>query len=268
MSWGELQAELDAWHAARRRATLWWRDDAVADWSPALYRLLRIAEAGPVPVALAVVPAQVERRLAQRLARHRRLRVLQHGYALANHAGAGAPPNEFPPDHLAAAGLGEICHGWLRLSELFGRTALPVFVAPWNRVAPDLPRVVGELGFQGLSAFGPRAEPPTADGAMRVNAHVDPMDWSSEPAFAGEATVLGALIAHLRARRLDEADRQEPTGLLTHHLELDEAAWVFLERLVSVTTGHPAVRWLAPDTAFARAERVGSYLWPLSSRAG
>jgi hypothetical protein len=40
--------------------------------------------------------------------------------------------------------------------------------------------------------------------------------------------------------------------LLSHHDELDEAAWAFLESLIAATANHPAVRFPAPEVIFAR----------------
>lgn len=268
MTWSALREELDRWAAAGEKATLWWRDDAVSDWSPALYRLLQVAEAGPVPLALAVAPMTAGPRLAERLAKASRVRVLQHGYALRNHACEPALPCEYPPERTASAVVGEVCHGWLRLSELFARRTLPVFVPPWNRMADNLLTAVSGLGFKGISRFGPRESVCGDGGLLIVNAHVDLLDWTAAPRFAGESRVLGAVIAHLAARRMGHADRNEPTGLLTHHLELDGPAWAFLEALVAATASHPAVRWLAPEVVFSRTERIGSYLRPLSPRVG
>jgi hypothetical protein len=54
-----LTAELDLWSAAERPATLWWRDDDAAEVTPALERLLALADATGVPLALAVVPGRL-----------------------------------------------------------------------------------------------------------------------------------------------------------------------------------------------------------------
>jgi len=265
VSWAALTEELDRWVAAGRRPTLWWRDDGVVAWSPALYRLLEVTEAGPLPLALAVPPGLVDSRLAGRLARARRVSVFQHGVMARNRAPAGAPPSEFPDTRDPAEMAAETCRGWLQLAELFGRQARPYFVPPWNRADPAFLDGLGQLGFRGLSRAGPRAPAATDSAApMQVNVHVDPLgptpDMVRRGGFAGDTAVLDALIGHLAARRRGEADPDEPTGLLTHHRELDAAAWAFLERLVAHTTGHPAVRWLAPDVAFAPASAVGSYL--------
>jgi hypothetical protein len=45
---------------------------------------------------------------------------------------------------------------------------------------------------------------------------------------------------HLLARREGQVDPTEPTGLLTHHHDLDSAGWAFLEALLSRLVTHPA----------------------------
>ncbi len=51
-------------------------------------------------------------------------------------------------------------------------------------------------------------------------------------------------------RRLTELSRDrrtrrwtEPIGILTHHLQHDEASWEFLEWFIPWTKGYPAIRW-------------------------
>ena len=75
----DLERELDAWAAAGRTATLWWRDDDAAGATPALERLLALADELATPLALAVIPARADRSLRHLLARSRRVVVLQHG---------------------------------------------------------------------------------------------------------------------------------------------------------------------------------------------
>ena len=81
-------------------------------------------------------------------------------------------------------------------------------------------------------------------------------DWEARrggtpPPFVGTATALDAVIHHLAARRLGRADAEEPTGLLTHHLVMDQAAWDFIAALLRGIAGNPAARWLDPRQVFA-----------------
>ena len=52
-----MDGELEAWAAAGKRATLWWRDDDAAEDSPALEKLLTLAEKEAVALVIAVIPA-------------------------------------------------------------------------------------------------------------------------------------------------------------------------------------------------------------------
>ena len=95
-SWRNLSAELDAWAAAGRSATLWWRDDDAVAPSPELDRLLTLARARDLPLALAVIPARASQDLADWLvAQPARATLVQHGYAHQNHARKGEKKAEF-----------------------------------------------------------------------------------------------------------------------------------------------------------------------------
>lgn len=246
-----LIEQLDRFAAAGRVASLWWRDDDAADVSPALDRLLALGEAQGVPLALATVPAQATEALGRRLrAAGPEVAVLQHGYAHQNHADAGQKKIELGPQRPAQMVIGELATGRLRLETLFGGRALPVLVPPWNRMAPFLLPVLPELGYRGLSQFGPRARAMPLSTLLQSNCHIDPIDWRGSRGFAGAAASVAAATAHL-ALRLEAPEgsaADEPTGLMTHHAAHDEPMWEFLERYLATTAAHPAVRWLsAPD---------------------
>jgi hypothetical protein len=61
----------------------------------------------------------------------------------------------------------------------------------------------------------------------------------------------------LRLRRTGGADVTEPTGLMTHHLAHDRAAWDFTARFLDETKAHPAGRWIGSGTAFRGAGAAG-----------
>ena len=86
------------------------------------------------------------------------------------------------------------------------------------------------------------------------------MRWSRPRAFLGEPKALALLCGHLSARRRALAagagtDPREQTGLLTHHLAHDEAAWSFLGRLLPLLAGHAATRAVAAAEAFGHVPR-------------
>jgi peptidoglycan/xylan/chitin deacetylase (PgdA/CDA1 family) len=245
--WDRLARELDAWGAAGRVATLWWRDDDATTPSAALDRLLALG-VGRAPVALAVVPEPTGAALARRLATAPFARVLQHGWAHRNHRPPGERSAEYQTDRPLAAMTAELAQGRERLADLFGARFLPVLVPPWNRIDDAVVAALPALGLRCLSVFGPRAAGATAT----VNTHVDPIAWRTGRGFVGETKALGELVGHLADRRGGAADPAEPTGLLTHHLVHDPALWRFLDRLLERTAAHPAARWLDPRQLFSQ----------------
>jgi hypothetical protein len=241
--WEDLGRELDAWGRADRLATLWWRDDDAVAPSSALDRLNELGRAHDVVPALAVVPKTAEPTLPGAA-------LLQHGYAHTNHGvtkKAELGP-ERPPETVA----GELATGRRRLLDLFAGRVLPVLAPPWNRIAPEVIALLPGLGFRGLSTFRPRAKPEAAPGLVQVNTHADIIDWRQRR-FAGDDVAVSAVLGHLADRRLGRADAGEPTGILTHHLVHDAPAWGFLEKLLTLTRAHPAIRWLTPAQAFGLA---------------
>ncbi|MGE0658863.1 MAG: polysaccharide deacetylase family protein [Reyranellaceae bacterium] len=252
-----LIEQLDRFAAAGRVATMWWRDDDAADASPALDRLLALGEAQGVPLALATVPAQASEALGRRLQTvGPGVSVLQHGYAHQNHADAGQKKIELGAQRPAQMVIGELATGRLRLETLFGARALPVLVPPWNRMAPFLVPVLPELGYRGLSQFGPRARAMPVSSLLQSNCHIDPIDWRGNRGFAGAAASIGAATAHLALRLAapaGSAAAEEPTGLMTHHAAHDEPTWDFLERYLATTAAHPAARWLPATDVFKLA---------------
>jgi len=86
--WPDLIAELDRWGEAGKIASLWWRDDDAVAATPALRSLLRLT--GDLPLALAVIPAELDPDLPGFLRPMAQVAVLQHGWRHANHAAPGA----------------------------------------------------------------------------------------------------------------------------------------------------------------------------------
>ena len=236
--WNDLTAELDQWRAAGRDATLWWRDDDATAPSDALDRLLALQRKHAAPLMIAVIPARAEPALAERLNGLTGISVVQHGWAHANHAPVGASKAELGPDRPASLVLGELARGQIVLDRLFGDW-LRLLVPPHNRIARGLAPHLPEAGYVGLSTYNPRRG--AIPGLTQVNTHADIMNWVTR-AFGGEDAALTLAINHLRARRTGSADAEEPTGLLTHHLAHDAAAWAFTDRFLVTVAAHPAAR--------------------------
>lgn len=251
MTWEMLDGELDRWVERGRAATLWWRDDDAVAMTPQLVALLELAARHAVPVALGAIPAAAEASLADAVAAAPTCTVVQHGYAHRNHAPAGERPRELGGARTAGEVGRELQAGANRLRALFGDRFRPVVVPPWNRIDDTVVQLLPALGYAGLSSFGVRTSSEPQPGLVQVNAHVDPIGWRTDRAFVGAAACVERIVAHLAQRRTGAADPTEATGLLTHHLVFDAAAWRFVDELFARTARHPAARWIGVREAFA-----------------
>jgi predicted glycosyltransferase len=241
--WRQLDDALKARADAGQPLLLWWRDDDATTPTPALERLLAMAERHQMPLALAAIPAGATPALSELLRDAPAVNVLVHGFAHHNHAPADAKKAEFG-DHRPAAALAEDARAALALArERFGDKLVPAFVPPWNRLAPALVTALPALGYRGLSTFG-RRKP--AAGLVVVNTHCDPIDWHGHRGLVDE----DALLAQL-AVQIEQAPADEPIGLLTHHLVHREAVWSFCERLLERLGAATVVRSLSASELFS-----------------
>lgn len=250
-AWAALAAELDLWAAEDRQACFWWRDDDTAKPSPALDRLLELQTGTATPLALAVIPALAEAGLSERLAGLSDVVALQHGYAHHNHATAGDKKSEFPVTRPLRVRLADVRHGQEILAAKFpAQSLLPVFVPPWNRMAPDMQSGLAELGFSVVSAFKPRERYWAAPGLAWLNTQLDPIDWHGNDNPAAATACLQVATDLLRAMR-GGATPLQPVGFLTHHLRHDDFLWKFTAEFIATVAAHPACRWLDTGAALA-----------------
>ncbi len=250
-AWDALEAELAAWQAAGKRASFWWRDDDAVRPGPALDRLLGLAEAHGLPVALAVIPMLAEPALAVRLAEAPQATALQHGITHRNHAGPDEKKIELGGRERLKVLVPALEAARSRFESLLpAARRLPILVPPWNRIDQALVERLPAVGFRGLSRFTARRSREATPGLREVNTHIDPLRWRPSRGFLGTAAVLQALAAHLAARRLGGADPDEATGLLTHHAVHDPETWAFLENELPRLAAHPAVATLSAAEAF------------------
>lgn len=248
--WLLLQDEFDAWSRSGLIAELWWRDDDVASPGPKLDRLLEVsAEAG---LLLAVIPASCEPTLVPALSQCSRVRVAQHGYSHVNHAprGQGLGAWELGLHRPMSVVLAELDTGRDKLETLFGDVFMPVVVPPWNRIDPRLFESLATREYRAVSMFGARASVTLVDGLSVINAHCDPVRWKSGAKFGGELKTIMQLVTHLAEKRDGVCDNSEPTGYLTHHIDLDDDGWQFSERLADLVKLHTGAQWVAPSAVF------------------
>lgn len=243
-----LNAELAAWRRAGQPVLLWWRDDDATDIGPRLERLLALSERHAAPLALAVVPDRLSPDLPPAVNAHAGVSVLQHGLDHRSWRDQGLPPGQFHDDETSAEIAAAVAQRQPRLAA-FARSR-PVYVPPWNAIHPRLPMALATLDMK-LSAFDGLGD------RQRVDTHLDLMRWGERPRFRGAGRLMNRT-----ARLLSERRRQglwdRPVGLLTHHLDHDEAAWRFLDGFLRRLNTATGCRWLTVDQLFGAPPPEGA----------
>jgi len=149
----------------------------------------------------------------------------------------------------AEATIAELARGRDMLKRSFGERFVAVLVPPWNRIDPTIVARLPGAALVGLSTLGARNARRPAPDLVQCNVHVDAIAWKRNRAFIGVDPAIDGLVAHLEARREGDADPDEPTGLLTHHLDMTDTGWDFVVELVAHTRASGAA-WLDVHTAF------------------
>jgi hypothetical protein len=263
-----LWLEIRRWRGAGRAARLWWRDDDATGLTPSLERLLAVARNAEAPLTLAVIPDGDMRGLGERLTQATQVNVVQHGVDHRNRRD-GAAAGEFPHDWPAAQVAIALRRGW-SLMQALPRAAM-VFTPPWNDVHPELETALRVTGYAGWSANGGLgvAGTPTkssidladfglpesrCDSLPRIDVHLDLLRWRGGARFRGDGPFLDGLAGEMRRRRR-AGQWSAPIGVLTHHLDHDDAAWAFLEAFLLWSRAEPAMGWVSLPQALAEASR-------------
>ena len=246
-NWSPLEDALRRAADQGRVLPFWWRDDDVVAPTRALDRLLALSRGFDIPIALAAIPARIVFALPARLAGEPLASILVHGLSHTNHAEPGDKKAEFGRNRPSGDLANEAAEA-LRLAQAaFGVRLTPIFVPPWNRIAPALMQALGPLGYRGLSAFGdPRA---SAGRLCEVSTHLDPIDWRGHRGLGDPDSILRALTRLVETRLAGDGEAK-PIGLLTHHLVHDDAIWAFCEGLLKQLSDSAVVRWPAVHELF------------------
>lgn len=245
--WKDLDREFDRWAAAGAPATLWWRDDDASKNLPQLARLVALADDTKTPLHLAVIPGLLENAAADVINASPFTRVLQHGYRHVDYAPKGQGSWELGDHRPIEVVLAELKQGSDLLREAFADKFLPVLVPPWTRISHKVAAHAQQAGFSILSLEGRRRECQYDSYVNVINPHCDPIKWKQNARFKGTSRVLNELLEHLSDRRADGGDRDEATGICTHHMDHSEELWEFLELYTRRTSAHKGARWITLD---------------------
>ncbi|WP_288429266.1 polysaccharide deacetylase family protein [uncultured Agrobacterium sp.] len=224
------------WLAGEGRvADLWLRDDDATEPTPALDRLLALSQTYAVPMTLAVIPEPTNEALAKKLSGTTDIDIAVHGWAHKNHAEPDEKKRELGLHRGKDIVLRELEAGFSKLRELHPSRFVPMLVPPWNRIDQGIIDGLNDIGFTALSVYGPEKESPI----RLLNTHIDVIDWRGTRGGRDHDLLFAET-----AERVSVAQPSGRTiGILTHHLDHDEAVWNFLDRLFSLTANHPGCRW-------------------------
>ena len=247
-TWAELEAELDRWRQAGERPTFFWRDDDAEAPTDALRRLIALTARHAAPLHLAVIPKDIDPGLAKLLHPAEHVWSTQHGFAHKNHEPKGLRASEVGVSRDLALQKADLQEGWRRMQAADLPRLLPILVPPWTRIGAQVVPHLVDWGYLGLSCFDRRPN-PSSDGPLTLlHCHVEPLRWRPDARFAGEEKTLAQCVTHLRERRTGIAEKDEPTGLVTHHLQTPDEVWDFCDAFAERLSHGDRAEWVCLKT--------------------
>ena len=237
LDFDDLARELDLWAEAGRVARFWWRDDDAIAPTPALTQLLDLSDAHRIEVAVAVIPATASDALAGRASSRAdtprscstamRTRTMRRPASRRSNAAASGRSTRCSASSARAGGGSQSCS-----ARAPSRSSPRRGTASSGRCSTRL----GEAGFRGASAYGPRARDGRGARPRRRQCACRSDELARAPLRRRRQG------AERRSRRAQGAARRgateadEPLGLLTHHLDHDAELWDFLDDFFRATT--------------------------------
>jgi peptidoglycan/xylan/chitin deacetylase (PgdA/CDA1 family) len=211
----------------RDGSVVFFRADDVAVPGRKLARLVEVFGKHQVPLTLAVVPSWLtETRWQWLLELCRRDYSLwcwiQHGWRHLNHEPQGRK-FEFGPSRTFFWKRKDLQAGFERLSRLLGGAFTPAFTPPWNRCDSETLNALKELGYQGLSRnLGAQPKAPATLTEYQVS-----VDLHTRKEKDGESGWQNFF------KELRESLGKGFCGIMIHHQRMNNAAFDFLEVLLS-----------------------------------
>ena len=200
--------------------------------------MLQTATAAGAIVHLAAIPEHLTEAGQSRILAADCAYVTQHGFAHIDHAPPGEGSWELGAHRPVPVILGELAEGKARLERAFGDRFIPILTPPWGRIAPEVAARLPDIGMHCVSLTTARSARFLAPHLLEISVCCDPINWRGGAHFAGSEKPMRHLIEHLRHRRLSaNGDSDEPSALLTHHLDHDAEIWAFVETLAQALTG-------------------------------
>ena len=221
---------------------IWWRDDDAISMTASLEQLLGLSEKWSAPLSLAVIPEPCNGYFPL----PDKVSIIQHGIAHINHAKEGKKKSEFPEDCEFYPRNEDILFHKKKLKKTFGNCFVPIFVPPWNRIAPNYIESISDCGFSALSRFGKAKQ----NIICELNTHIDIVNNKTRPKTLINENAILEVLANEIEERIHNTSHKMPIGLLTHHLVHDSLCWRFLDNLLAFLNEQEVLlvdvkRWLS-----------------------
>ena len=231
-----------------RRIALFFRDDDAAEDTPLLRRLLSLFETREMAINFEVIPGLLTTECARLLGaaqsgQPKLIEVNQHGWRHENHETTGRKC-EFGPARDYQQQLEDIRAGRARLEEMLGSAFYPVFTPPWNRYGAATCQALIDLGFHAISDIESSRAVKVNTALRRIPATLDIIDWRSSRDLKPVDLLLTELIRQIQKvgqvvqpEQAKTAKESATIGILLHHRVMSEAAFSFIDRLLTELKG-------------------------------
>ena len=240
MNFSRLENYLDTLEAPR---IYWWRDDDTGDDLDSLQRLLELRHEVSIPLVVSVVPLWASADCCSLLERTADTFVAQHGYDHSDHATQGEKSVELGGSVAPECVLDRVRQGQQSLKAHQWTSLLALLVPPWNRLSEEVIENLPDLGFKSLSTFA-KDRRGWRYGLEHINCHIDPIVWRE-----GKRQMTADELIDVTIRQL-EVNSDKPTGLLSHHLEMDDRAYELLAGYLKILSRHPNIECRDPSLIF------------------
>ncbi|MBP9694205.1 MAG: hypothetical protein KBE16_05830 [Alphaproteobacteria bacterium] len=228
--WQALADEFTKWKTLKNRPNIWFRDDDVSKVTPAFEAMISLFSKHQTQIFAAAIPGLITGNDLKHLSQdYPNVTFWQHGYEHANHALKGQKKIELGGSWSLDKAKGFLKDGKTKLEDLFGEKFEAIMVPPWNRIDTPFLDFTAST-YEAISLY----QNPSPDVHFKhINCQIDLIDWANQKSFIGTERALNSLILELQKRRFNVIDREQPIGILLHHLDHTAELTDFLEKLLT-----------------------------------
>ncbi|MEJ5299868.1 MAG: hypothetical protein WHS38_02645 [Thermodesulforhabdaceae bacterium] len=219
-----------------KTVNIFFRADDIGIPGVAFNALCKIFRYFEVPLALAVVPAWInKKRIDQLFQMASPSETLwswhQHGWRHTNWEKDGKKA-EFGPSRTENQKWQDLWKGLNKMKEIFGNAFVPVFTPPWNRISPEVFTLLYNLGFKAISTDQKKV---TKQRSLRIfRIYID--------LHTRKASQKGSDFDHLIEDCKQLFATSEPAGIMIHHNRMNLNAFLFIANFIEVARKNTSIK--------------------------